>query len=344
MDADLNSTDLHAEVLRKNLDPVFRLLADALLHPKYPDWTTDEYKKDWIAQVEHPEANLDNFERTFYAAAFGPNHPIGRGLGTVESLRSITTADVSAFHDRFWKPDIAALVFAGDIALKDAVALATATLGDWTGAAPSVPPMPPPAPAHGRVLYIDRPGVTQTKVLQVLPSVPRDHPDYAALALANQIYGVMADSRIWNNIRQQHGIAYYAHSYMPTFPGAGLWIVESPIQQDSTLAGMREFEKELAAFGRTRPITQAELDQAKSVTIRSLPEEFETIASAAGSIAWNWAYGLPLTESQDFAARVAAVTLDQVNVIARKYARNDQAFFVLVGDRQKIEPQLKDFK
>ena len=344
MDADLNSTDFHVEVLRKNLDPVLRLLGDALLHPKYPDWATDAYKKDWTAEIEHPDANLDNFERQFYAAAFGPNHPLGRGLGTLESLRGITTADVRAFHDRFWKPNIAVLVFAGDITLKDAVALASAAFSDWTGAAPSVPPMPPPAPEHGRVLYIDRPGVTQTKVLQVLPGVPRDHPDYAALALANRIYGGMSDSRIWKNIRQQHGIAYYASSYMPTFPGAGLWIVESPIQQDSTLTGMREFEKELAAFGRTSPITQAELDQAKSVIIRSLPEEFETIGSAAGSIAWNWAYGLPLNESEAFAARVGAVTLDQVNAIARKYARNEQAFFVLVGDRAKIEPQLRDFR
>jgi zinc protease len=344
MDADLNSTDFRVEVLRKNLDPVLRLLGDVLLHPNYPDWATDEYKKDWTAEVEHPAANLDDFSRPFYAAAFGANHPLGRGLGTVESLRGITTADVRAFHDRFWRPNIAALVFAGDINLKDAAALATAIFGEWSGAAPPVPPMPPPAPEHGRILYIDRPGVTQTKILQVLPGVPRNHPDYATLALANRIYGGMSDSRIWKNIRQQHGIAYYASSYTSTFSGAGLWIVESPVQQDATAQAMQEFEKELAAFGRTKPIAQAELDQAKSVIVRSLPEEFETIGSAAGSIAWNWAEGRPLNESENFAGQIAAVTLEQVNAVARKYARNDQAFFVLVGDRRKIEPQLRDFR
>jgi predicted Zn-dependent peptidase len=131
---------------------------------------------------------------------------------------------------------------------------------------------------------------------------------------------------------------------MPTFPGTGLWIVESPVQQDSTALAMREFEKELAAFGRAKLITQAELDQARTVIVRSLPEQFETVSSAAGTIAWNWAQGLPLSELQAFGDRLAAVTVEQVNAVARKYARPEQAFFVLVGDRRKIEPQLREFR
>jgi zinc protease len=343
-DADLNATDFRIVVLRKNLDAALRLLVESLLHPNYPDWAVESYKKDWLHEIEHPDSNLDDFARPLYAAAFGTNHPLGRGLGTAASIRSITTADVRAFQDRFWRPNIAALVFAGDISLREAVALATATLASWSGAAPAVPPLPPPAPEHGRIVFVDRPGVTQTMVLQVLPGVPRDHPDYPALAVVNRIYGGMSDSRIWENIRQQHGIAYYASSEMPTFPGAGLWIVESPVQQDATALAMREFDRELAAFGRTKPITQAELDQAKNVIVRSLPGDFETVGDAAGTVAQNWAFGMPTTESQDFAGRVAAVTVDQANAIARQYARPEAAFFVLVGDRKKIEPQLRDLR
>jgi zinc protease len=343
-DADLNATDFYVDVLRRNLEPAFRMFADVLLHPAYADWAVEGYKKDWIRDIENPEANLENFARPLYAAAFGADHPLGRGLGNATSLRAVTTADVREFHDRFWKPNIAALVFAGDITLKDAVALATDLLGGWTGAAPAVGAMPAPAPKHDRIVFVDRKGVTQTMVVQVLPGVARDHPDYAALALANRVYGGMSGNRIWENIRQQHGIAYYASSYLPTFPGTGLWIVQSPVQQDATAQAMREFEKELAAFGRTRPITQTELDQAKTGIIRSLPEEFETLGSAAGTIAWTWAEGLPPGEREAFSGRVAGITLEQVNAVARKYSRADQAFFLLVGDRAKIEPQLREFR
>jgi zinc protease len=107
---------------------------------------------------------------------------------------------------------------------------------------------------------------------------------------------------------------------------------------------MREFDKELAAFGRTKPITQTELDQARTGIIQSVPEQFETLGSAAGAIAWNWAQGLPVSNLEAFPARLAAVTLDEVSAVARKYARPDQAFFLLVGDREKIELQLRDFR
>ena len=60
---------------------------------------------------------------------------------------------------------------------------------------------------------------------------------------------------------------------------------------------MREFQNELAAFGRSKPITQSELDQAKTGIIRSLPEQLETLGSAAGTIASNWSWGLPSTDT-----------------------------------------------
>ena len=153
----------------------------------------------------------------------------------------------------------------------------------------------------------------------------------------------MSSNRIWENIRGQHSIAYYARSDLDVLPGAGMWLVLSPVQQGATALAMREFEKELAAFGRAKPITKAELDQARTGVMRSLPEQFETLGSAAGTVAWNWAQGLPVSNLQAFAERLAGVTLDEVNAVARKYARPDQAFFLLVGDREKITPQLRDF-
>jgi hypothetical protein len=50
---------------------------------------------------------------------------------------------------------------------------------------------------------------------------------------------------------------------------------------------------------------------------------------------------LPITEFQLLADRVAALSLAEVNAAARKYIHADKAFFVLIGDRDVVEPQLR---
>lgn len=340
-DADLNAQDFGLSVSRKNLAAALRILASGFLHPTYPQWAIDARKKDWVAEIQNPQTGLDNYSRELFAAAFGAGHPLGRALGTAASIEALTAADVRAFHDRYWKPDVAALIFAGDLTLQEAVSLATETFGGWSGSAPPVSQASAPTPKHDRIVFVDRPGVSQTMIVQVLPAIPRNHPDYPALLLADRIYGGMSSNRIWQNIRGQHSIAYYARSELSTLPGAGLWTILSPVQLDATALALREFDRELAAFGRAKPITRAELEQAQTGIIRGLPEQFETLGSAAGTIASNWAEGLPISDLQAFPARLAAVTLEEVNAVARKYARPDQAFFLLVGDRKKIEVLLR---
>jgi predicted Zn-dependent peptidase len=73
-------------------------------------------------------------------------------------------------------------------------------------------------------------------------------------------------------------------------------------------------------------------------------EQFETLGSAVGTIASNWYRGLPISEIRTFPEQLEAVTLEQVNAIARKYARVEDAFFLLVGDREKIEPQVREWR
>ena len=87
-----------------------------------------------------------------------------------------------------------------------------------------------------------------------------------------------------------------------------------------------------------KPVTQAELDAAKQHVIRSWPEQFEWNSSTAAAIAQSWVLDKSLNDLKTFQQRVAAVTIDQVNAAARKYARPEKAVFLLVGDPDKIGP------
>jgi zinc protease len=155
--------------------------------------------------------------------------------------------------------------------------------------------------------------------------------------LADQVFGGGGVfSRLYRSIRLDRGIAYEVGSHLGLLPEYGFWAAHSPVQADKTREAMAAFTQELRGMAGERPITQAELDAAKQHVIRSWPEQFEWNSSTAAAIADSWVLDKSLNDLKTFPQRVAAVTLDQVNAAAGKYAQPDKAVFLLVGDSDKI--------
>ncbi|MCA1640375.1 MAG: hypothetical protein LC768_18990 [Acidobacteria bacterium] len=102
--------------------------------------------------------------------------------------------------------------------------------------------------------------------------------------------------------------------------------------------------KELRGIRGEIPVTPAELEYNKQSLIRSLPRSFETVDQIAGQLANSVIYNLPETYFNDFAVRVNAVTLEDVNRVANKYLTPDKLAIVIVGDRKTIEPGLKQIE
>jgi zinc protease len=75
--------------------------------------------------------------------------------------------------------------------------------------------------------------------------------------------------------------------------------------------------------------------------INSLAGEFETNSDAVGNLANIFIYGLPLDYYSHYAEQVAAVTPEQALAMAKKYLGQDRLIVVVVGDRAKIEPQIR---
>jgi zinc protease len=234
---------------------------------------------------------------------------------------------------------VASLFFAGDITLHDAVGLARKHFGDWTGTAPWPPVLPPPNPMPGRIFLVDRKGSTQTMVVQVLPGIRRDSPEFPMLMIADRIW----DQRLNQNIRQDKGIAYGAWSGIEQLcMELGLWAAKSPVQIDRTREAMVEFMKELRGLAGERPITAQEFETQRQKMILGYPSQFEKNMPVAQNLSRDWGWGMPISEMQTLPRRLAAVSLEQVNAFVRKYAQADRAVFVLLGDGEKIEPGLRD--
>jgi zinc protease len=92
---------------------------------------------------------------------------------------------------------------------------------------------------------------------------------------------------------------------------------------------------------RETPMTLAELSLSKDSIARSLPGRFERGTSAAATFADLFTYDLPLDYYSTLPDRINAVTIEQAQAIAQKYIQPDKMVVLAVGDRAKIEEDMK---
>jgi zinc protease len=160
----------------------------------------------------------------------------------------------------------------------------------------------------------------------------------------NTMLGGQFTSRINLNLREDKGFTYGARSLFEFRRGAGPFYANAPVFTDVTGPSVAELLKELRGIRGEIPVTPAELEYAKQAIIRGFPRTFETPSQIADRLETLVTYDLPDTYFNSYIERVQAVTIDDINRVARQYLNPDHMAIVIVGDRQRIEPSLRSLK
>lgn len=330
--------------LTRTLEPALEVFADVIVNPSFDEaeWARVQAQRlAAIAQSRDQPSAVASEE--FSRRVFGATHAYGRPVqGTRPSVESMSADELRSFHEAWYRPGNATLIVVGDVSPARMRPLLEREFTAWrSGEAPAqVAPAAPTPPAATRIFLVDRPGSAQSEVRIGHPGIPRNHADYFPILVMNTILGGQFSSRINLNLREDKGYTYGASSAFQTGRYLGPFVAGGGVQTAVTRESMIEFMGELEGVRGSRPITAEELDFAKTGIIRGEPLTLETISQIAGRIQQLVLYDLPPDYFDDFNGRVAAVTLDDVNRVAREYVHPDRAVIVIVGDRATIEPEL----
>ena len=115
-------------------------------------------------------------------------------------------------------------------------------------------------------------------------------------------------------------------------------------QSDKTAESLVELDRELRDILGPRPATDDELDKVKKNAILQLPGRFETKSSLRGALSRIWMFDLSPDYWETYAGEVRAITLDDIQRVARDVIRPDQMVWVVVGDRAQVESGLKELE
>jgi zinc protease len=336
----MDSSSVVARSLTKNFGPVLVVMADVAQRPSFPQEEIDRQRASRLATLVQQRENPSIVaQRALYASLYGPKHPYGyMEIGTEASNKAVTGAAMQAFWKQNFVPNNAALIVAGGITEAELKPLVEKAFGAWQPGTPAKPALGAPETTSAKLVIVDKPGAPQTQLWVGAIGAPRATPDYAALQVANNVFGGLFSSRLNMNLREDKGYSYGAFSAFLFRKAAGPFIAGAGVKTDVTAESVREMLKEAAAMAA--PPKPQELTLAKDSIVRSLPGDFETSQNAAGSLANIYIYDLGLDYYSKYPATIEAVNAAAAEAVAKKYMDPGRLIVVAVGDRAKIEPAI----
>ena len=268
------------------------------------------------------------------------DHPYVHDMPEAEAVAATTAAQVRRLHERRVRPQGATLVIVGDVSPPRTLDRVEAALADWTAhddPGRRVPPLPPVT--AGPFVIVDRPGSVQSALRLAGPAVSRDHPDAAALSLANLVFGGYFSSRWVENIREDKGYTYSPRSSVEHRQLGSTFRASADVATDVTAAAVMETVYELGRMAST-PVRDDEVEAARQYAIGSLSLSIATQAGLASTLATLAGSGLGLDWLAGRPARMAAVTADEVNAAGASFLAPSRLAGVIVGDVSAIRDPL----
>jgi predicted Zn-dependent peptidase len=343
--ADEQSTTISAEFLSKDFNRGLALVAEAVLHPAFPD---EEVRKTVARRVDSLKATKDNpggairpYYQTFF---FGSAHPYGL-VPDEASYDRIRRAEIVDTHRRLFVGRNLIVIVAGDFDPAAAKTSVTKTFGALPAGEPFafLANAAVPRPAAPRVLLIDKPDATQTYFVIAQPGVRRATPDRVPLILVNTLFGGRFTSMINDALRVNSGLTYGASSSVQMGRLDGAITINTYTKTDTTEKAIDMALDVLKSLG-DKGLTADQLSSAKAYVKGEYPTRtVQTADQIASVLAQMELYGLGRDEVDQYFARIDAVTLEQANAVARKYYRTDNLTFVLLGNAAKIRDVAKKY-
>lgn len=337
---------VHLSSRREHLVEAIALVGDLLRHPVFPAEALEEVRRQTLAAIEQdrrePEAVVGNA-----LARLGNPYPRGdlryaRTFDEIEQdARSVTIEQVREHHQKFYGARAAEFSAVGDF---DAAAVRQAlqsAFGDWQAGAPYTRVPQPLIAVPPERLWLATPDKQNATMRVELPVPLSDNDaDYAALSMANYLFGLGGNSRLWRRIRETEGLSYDVRSMIEwndTEPHSE-WVataIFAPQNQPKVEAAFREelaralkdgFTAKELADGQRGLLNYRRLSRARD-------------AAMAAGIANNLHIGRTFARSAEVDAQLAALTVEQVNAALRKYLTPERMVYGFAGDfKVKAKP------
>jgi predicted Zn-dependent peptidase len=339
-----NGTGGFASSLTKHTDKILGLFADVILKPSFPQNEFDKIKTQTLSglqtEKDDPNAISGNVSS---ALTFGANHPYGEITNEI-TVSTISLKDCVDYYHANFKPGTAYLVVVGDITPEVAKAKAERYFGSWPAGktTPQVYASPKPV-EKTQVDFVDKAGAVQS-VINVTYAVDMKpgSADVIPARVMNTILGSGFSGRLFKNLREDKAYTYGAYSSLDADKLAGTFSANASVRNEVTDSAVTQFMVELNKM-RNEPVSSTELELAKSFIAGAFARSLESPQTVATFALNKMMYNLPDDYYDTYLQKLAAVSVEDVSRVAKRYITPDKARIVVVGNKDEVMAKLTSF-
>jgi predicted Zn-dependent peptidase len=299
------------------------LLVDVVTAPAFDEDDVESERQVILEELHQAEDEGDDRVHGLAQEALWGEHPLGQEvLGTLESIDAMTAEAIAGFFEQHYHPANLVLVAAGAVDHDEVVAAGTRFTR--SAGAPAAPRLAPTAAAPvDRVKLLRRP-LEQAHLAVVWPGLAGDDPDRYAAGVCNQIFGGGLSSRLFQEIREERGLAYSVFSSTSSYRDAGALIAYAGTSPDR-VAEVRRVIVDQAAQIAAEGVTEREWEVARGylegAALLGLEDSGAVMARLGNHVCARGA----VVPVEDQMARLRAVTPDDVQRVAARILGADHA-------------------
>jgi predicted Zn-dependent peptidase len=310
------------------------ILADVLWSPAFRPADVDSERQVILEEIGMRDDTPDDLVHDLFMRAHFPEHPLGREvLGTEATIEAMPRDGIASYHHAHYEPANIVLAAAGNLTHERVVELIESRVPASMPARPARDHAEPAPPCPLSVVH--RP-TEQAHVVLGYRSVPSLDPDRDALTVVNQALGGGMASRLFQEVREQRGLAYSVYSYRAAFDDSGLLAVYAGTAPERVQETLEVIETEIARLVRDG-LPAAELDAAKGHLTGSIAMSLETSASRMRRLGRSELVEGEIPTLDEVIARIEAVTLDDTRRVIDRVFTGMPRTLVVVGPHDESE-------
>ncbi len=323
-------TVLYARFLPEHLGRALEIMSEMVLRPTLAD--LEREREVIVEEIRMYEDRPDQLADEYLSALIFHDDPLGRPIiGSAETVRGVDRDILRAFHQSAYTAPNIFVAAAGKLERDELEQMVEKRLGGLPPGEPFVREANPKLP--GSRFFFKHKETEQYHVVLGSLGIPARSEDRYAMAALNNVLGGGMSSRLFQEVREKRGLAYAVYSYhqgysdagaMKTYVGSTTGNVEEAVR---VIAGQLHRVQE-------EPVSEEELYRTKQQLKSSTLLALESTAARMNRMGRSVITGTELLTPEEIAARIEAVTADDIRRLASEHLDLNKIYLSAVGPKE----------